>query len=105
MVIKQLSYQRKHINKTRLYLSFGEMGHHVLARSTSLSHSAMEELWLNGEDEWKRGGCWWLERKIGLKASTGSITICKRGVLRVTPTPPFIDFLGTFRVLSPWSRI
>ena len=82
MVRKQLNYQRKHINKTRLYLSFGEMGHHALAgRSTSLSHSAMEELWLNGEDEWKRGGCGWLERQRGLKASSGSITVCKRGVV------------------------
>ena len=61
-----------------LYLSFGEMGHHALARSTSLSHSAMEEeLWLNGECEWKRRGCGWLERQRGLKASMGSIIVCK----------------------------
>ena len=41
---------------TQVYLFFGAMGHHSLARgSTSLSHSAMEEIWLNGEDEWKRG--------------------------------------------------
>ena len=47
---------------TQVYLFFGAMGHHALAgRSTSLSHLAMEELWLNGEDEWKRGGCGWLE--------------------------------------------
>ena len=64
-----------------LYLSFGEMGHHALAGSTSLSHSTMEELWLNGEYEWKRGGCGWLERQRGLKASMGSIIVCKRGVL------------------------
>ena len=64
-----------------LYLSFGEMGHHALAGSTSLSHSAMEELWLNREDEWKRGGCGWLERQKILKASMGSITVCKRGVV------------------------
>ena len=52
-----------------------------LEGSTFLSHSAMEEeLWLNGENEWKREGCGWLERKKGLKASTGSITICNRGV-------------------------
>ena len=25
--------------------------------------------------------------------------------LRVTPTPTFIDFLGIFRVLSPWSGL
>ena len=56
------------------------MGHHALAgRSTSLSHLVMEELWVNGEDEWKGEGCGWLERQIGLKASIGSITICKRG--------------------------
>ena len=64
MVRKQLNQQSKHINKTMLYLSFGEMGNHALARrSTSLSHSTMEELWLNGEDEWVRGGCGWLERQ------------------------------------------
>ena len=49
---------------TQVYLFFGAMGHHALAGgSTSLSHSAMEDLWLNQEDEWKRGGCGWLERK------------------------------------------
>ena len=70
------------MNKTILYLFFGEMGHHALARrSTSLSHSVMEELWLNVEDEWKRGGCGWLERQRGLKASMGSITVCKRGLV------------------------
>ena len=90
-----------------VYLFFGAMGHHALAGgSTSLSHSAMEEeLWLNGECEWKRGGCGWLERQRGLKESMGSITVCKRSVLRVTPHPPFIDFFWGFRVLSPWSRI
>ena len=64
-----------------LYLSFGAMGHHALAGSTSLSHLAMEELWLNGEDEWKRGGCGWLERQRSLKASIDNITVCKRGAL------------------------
>ena len=35
---------------TQVSLYFGAMGHHALAGSTSLSHSAMEEeLWLNGE--------------------------------------------------------
>ena len=49
--------------------------------STSLSHSAMEEeLWLNEGNEWKREGCGWLERPRCLKASMGSITVCKRGV-------------------------
>ena len=77
-----------------LYLSFGEMGHHAMARSTSLSHSAMGERWLNGEDEWKRGGCGWLERKRGLKASTDSITVCKRGVFESDPPPSFYSFFG-----------
>ena len=67
---------------THVYLLFGAMGHHALAgRSTYLSHSAMEELWLNGEDEWKGEGCGWLERQRGLKASMSSITVCKRGVV------------------------
>ena len=49
---------------TQVYLFFGAMGHHALAGgSTSLSHLAMEGLWLNGEDEWMRGGCGWLERQ------------------------------------------
>ena len=49
---------------THVYLLFGAMGHHALAgRSTSLSLLVMEELWLNGEDEWMRGGCGWLERQ------------------------------------------
>ena len=67
-----------------------------LEGNISLSHSAMEEeLWLNGECEWKKGGCGWLERQRCLKASIGSVTVCKRGVcLRVTPHPPFIAFLG-----------
>ena len=53
---------------TQLYLFFGAMGHHALAGgSTSLSHSAMEELWLNGEGEWKRGGCGWLDMERVLR--------------------------------------
>ena len=64
-----------------LYLSFGEMGHRALVGSTSLSHSTMEELWLNGRDEWKRGGFGRLERQRGLKASMGSIIVCKRGFI------------------------
>ena len=64
------------------YLFFGAMGHHALARgSTSLTHLVMQELWLNGEDEWTRGGCGWLERQKGLKASMGSITVCKGRVI------------------------
>ena len=73
--------KKKH-EQIKVYLFFGAMGHHALAgRSTSLSHLAMEELWLNREDEWKRGGCGWLERKRGLKASMANITVCKRGVV------------------------
>ena len=29
----------------------------------------------------------------------------EKSCLRVTPTPPFIVFLGIFRVLTPWSGI
>ena len=55
---------KKTHKQTMVYLFFGAMGHHALAGgSTSLSHSAMEDLWLNGEDEWMRGGCGWLERQ------------------------------------------
>ena len=55
------------------------MGHRALARRKYfLSHLAMEEeLWLNGEGEWKGEGCGWLEKQRCLKASTGSITVCK----------------------------
>ena len=28
-----------------------------------------------------------------------------KSCFRVTPTPPFIAFLGIFRVLSPWSGL
>ena len=50
---------------------------------------------------WRRGRVGGL-RARGLKASTGSITICKmRSVLRVTPHPPYIVFPRGFRVLSP----
>ena len=58
-----------------------------LEGSTSLSHSTMdEELWVNGENGWRREGCGWLERQRCLKASIGIITVCKKGVsLRVTP--------------------
>ena len=56
VVRKQLNYLSKYINKMMLYLSFGEMGHHALAgRSTSVSHSAMEELWLNGKMSGREG--------------------------------------------------
>ena len=73
----------KEMKQTKqVYLFFGAMGHHALAGgSTSISHSAMEELWLNGEYEWKRGGCGWLERQRGLKESMGNITVGKRGVV------------------------
>ena len=83
--------------KKQDYTSFGEIATMPwLEGSTSLSHLVMEEeLWLNEGNEWKREGCGWIERQRCLKASTGSITVCKREMcLRVTPHPPFIDFLG-----------
>ena len=44
------------MNNTMLYLSFGEMGHHALAgRSTSLSHSAMEEYGSMGKMSGREG--------------------------------------------------
>ena len=83
MVRKQLSYQRKHINKTRLYLSFGEMGHHALAER---KHLSISQQWRRsygsmGNVSGREGGCGWLERQRGLKASMGSIIVCKRGVV------------------------
>ena len=58
----------KAYKQTMLYLFSHAMGHHALARrSTSLSDSAMKELWLNGEDERKGGGCGWLERQRVLR--------------------------------------
>ena len=87
---------------TQVYLIIGAMGHHALVgRSTSLSHSAMEELWLNGEDEWKRGGCGWLEAKRSQDIHGQHNSMEEKSCLRVTPHPPFIAFLRTFRVLSP----
>ena len=60
----KLNKSKEMKQNTQVYLFFGAMGHHALVGgSTSLSHSAMEELWLNGEDEWKRRGCGWLERQ------------------------------------------
>ena len=66
------------------------MGHHALAHgNTSLGLGAMAQ-W---EWKWKRGSVGGLRGK-GLKASMGSITLGNgRSVLRVTPDPPFIDFL------------
>ena len=74
------------------------MGHHALAwGSTSLRNG---ELWLNGRMDEREGE--WLERKM---VSTHSLehhnNMERRHDLRVTPTPRFILFLKTFRVLSP----
>ena len=67
-----------------------EMGHHALGCGSTFlgwrSYGAMKM---------EERECGWLERKRCLKASAGSIIVCNRGVsLRVTPHPPFIDFLG-----------
>ena len=69
-----------------------EMGHHALAwRNTSLL--AVGELWLKGKmDEME---CGWLERKMVLRHPLEQHNSMQgRNVLRVTPTPLFIAFLG-----------
>ena len=69
------------------------MGHHALAwRSTSLL--AMGELWL-GEMEMKEreSGC--VERQMVSRHPLGQHKSREgKNVLRVTPHPPFIAFLG-----------
>ena len=71
------------------------MGHHALAgRSTSLSHSAMEEPWLNGEDEWKRGDVGGLRGKESQGIHGKHNSMQGKSCLRVTPHPPFIAFWG-----------
>ena len=90
-------------NKINILTSFGGMGHHALAgRSTSLSLS-----WQWGSygsmEGWMRGSVGGLRDKGSQGIHSGSITVCKgENVLRGTPTPLFIAFLGHFRVLSPW---
>ena len=83
MVRKQLSYQRKIHEQNKIIPLFGEMGHHALAgrKRLSISLSNGAGAMAQWECEWKRGGCGWLEKQRGLKASTGSITIYKRGFL------------------------
>ena len=59
------------------------MGHHALAGRKHLSISlsngggAMAQ-W--GNVSGREGGCGWLERQRGLKASMGNITVCNSGV-------------------------
>ena len=68
-----------------------------LEGSTSLFHSTMdEELWLIGENGWRREGCGWLERKRCLKASMSNITVYKRSVSESDPPPSFYRFFGDF---------
>ena len=78
------------------------MGHHALAwESTSLRNG---ELWLNGRMDEREGE--WLERKMVSRYSLRQHNNReRRNVLRVIPTPLFILFLNTFRVLSPWLGI
>ena len=67
------------------------MGHHALAwESTSLRNG---ELWLNGRMDEREGE--WLERKMVSRHSLDQHNnMERRNVLRVTPTPLFIIFLG-----------
>ena len=67
------------------------MAHHALAwGSTSLRNG---ELWLNGRMDEREGE--WLERKMVSRHSLGQHNnMERRNVLRVTPTPLFIIFLG-----------
>ena len=47
--------------------------------------------------------CGWLEIQRVSRHPLGQHNSMQgRSVLRVTPTPLFIAFLGLFRVLSPW---
>ena len=69
------------------------MGNHALAPGilSLLVGGEMAQMGMDMEER-ERG---WFERQRGLKASMGSIVVCKRGVsLRVTPHPPFIAFWG-----------
>ena len=80
-----------------LYLSFGEMGHHALAGRKHLSISLS-----NGGGEmaqWgmrvEERGMWvdWEEKMSqGIHGKHNSMQ--GRSVLRMTPNPSFIDFLG-----------
>ena len=59
------------------------------------------ELWLHGEMEEREGE--WLERQMVSRHPHGKHNNReRRSDLRVTPTPLFILFLGTFRGLSPF---
>ena len=73
MVIKQRKLKGKEIKHERQAIpSLVEMGHHALAcGSTSLGWGGAMAQW-----RWRRGSGW-LERQRCLKASTGSITVCK----------------------------
>ena len=83
--------------KRQVYLLVG-MGHHALAwESTSLRNG---ELWLNWRMDEREGE--WLEREMVSRHSLGKhYNMEISNDLRVTPTPLFIHFLKTFRVLSP----
>ena len=76
------------------------MGHHALAwRRTSIL--AMGDQWLKGKMDKRE--CGWLERKMVSRHLLGQHNSMQgRNVLRVTPTPLFIAFLGLSRVLNPW---
>ena len=85
---------------TSYTFSLNGMGHHALAwRSTSFgwgSYGSMED------GGWRRGSVGGLRDKGSQGIHGQHNSMQGRSVLRVTPTPLFIDFLGLFRVLSPW---
>ena len=100
LVRKQNKQIKMHKNK--LYLTWVEMGHHALAHgSTSL---LVGKQWL-GEMEMKEMESGWFESKRSQSIHGQHNNMQMRSVLRVTPHPPYISFLGTFRVLSPWSGL
>ena len=74
-----------------------EMGHHALDLEAPLSMGWSLGLWSNGGEAMNdlRG-----KGSQGIRRQHNNMQ--GKSCLRVTPTPPFIAFLGIFRVLSPW---
>ena len=79
------------------------MGHHALAPGSLslLVGGAMAQMGMDVEER----ECGWFERQRYQRIHGPHNNRQGRGVLRVTPRPPFIDFPRGFRVLSPWSGI
>ena len=89
---------KTNIENDKLYLLFGWNGPPCPSLEKHLSW--MGELWLNGG--WRRGSVGGLRHKGSQGIHGQHNSMQGRSVLRVTPTPLFIAFLGLFRVLSPW---